>query len=182
MQPGPTIESRGTLRLRPVNAGDAERMLAWMLDPAVRSNVGVRAEPSLEATLSWIGRAGADDGTRAWAIEVDGRHVGNVILDQLDKLVRSVRLSIYIGEHNLRNRGIGVRTIDLALTDAFETRGLAKVWLTVVLDNVSAIRCYHRCGFRIEGILRQAFYVDGVIKDCLYMGITRTDFAAMRSA
>lgn len=179
--PAASLENGVALRLRAINVDDAERMYAWMRDPVIRNNVGLRSEPSLKATLAWIGRAETDQGMAAWAIEIGGRHVGNVILDQLDQLVRSVRLSVYIGDSDFRGRGVGGRAIDLALRDAFEQRALAKVWLSVVIDNVSAIRCYHRCGFRIEGIHRQDFYADGAIKDSLYMGVTRSDFAAVHS-
>ncbi|MEA2163911.1 MAG: hypothetical protein QOK37_2038 [Thermoanaerobaculia bacterium] len=171
-----------SVRLRPVALDDAERMFAWMCDPDVRRNVGVRAEPSLEATLSWIDRAEVDEGTLAWAIEASGRHVGNLVLDQLDPMVQSVRLSVYIGEKDLRSKGIAGKAITLALTDAFEQRGIQKVWLTVVIDNTSAIRCYHRCGFRIEGILRQTFFAGNAIKDAFYMGITRRDYDSMNPA
>jgi RimJ/RimL family protein N-acetyltransferase len=48
--------------------------------------------------------------------------------------------------------------------------------LTVYEYNERAIRCYEKSGFRHEGSMRQARYLDGKYYDELVMGILRAEF------
>jgi RimJ/RimL family protein N-acetyltransferase len=46
----------------------------------------------------------------------------------------------------------------------------------VLAHNQRAIRCYEKCGFKREGLLRQESFVDGVYHDVLLMGALRADY------
>jgi RimJ/RimL family protein N-acetyltransferase len=146
-------------------------MLEWMRDPDVRFNVGVNREPSMEATEEWLGRATSDPSFHARAIIVDGQHTGNVILDRIDRVAGTARLSIYIGRSGERHRGIGRKAIGLILRDAFQSLGLKKVWLTVRTDNEPAIRCYKAAGFGVDERLVGGFQAGAEKKDALHMSI-----------
>ena len=43
-------------------------------------------------------------------------------------------------------------------------------------ENHSAIESYTRVGFKVEGTLREAFYLDGRFVDALYMGLLQSEF------
>jgi RimJ/RimL family protein N-acetyltransferase len=153
----------------------ATAMHRWMCDPVVSTNVGLRSEPSLEKTLAWLERAASDDTTAARAIVLDGVHVGNVVLDQIDRYVSKGRLSIYVGEPAARGQGVGRLALSLVLDLAFGPLGLHKVWLTVHAQNLGAIAAYTAVGFAIEGTHRDEFLLDGARLDEIYMGILRSD-------
>jgi len=53
---------------------------------------------------------------------------------------------------------------------------LNKIWLTVHSENQSAIKCYERLGFQLEGTLRDEFKLRGRLVPALYMGLLRQDF------
>lgn len=164
------------IQLEPLTLDAAERMFRWISDPAVRLNMGVRAEPSLEFTRRWIRDSQADTSVRARGITVGGAHVGNVVLDRIDRLIGTARLSVYIGETDMRQRGIGTAGIRLAIRQGFAELPLQKIWLVVVMHNVAAVRAYSRVGFRIEGTLRREFWFGGELQDCHYMGLLREEF------
>jgi RimJ/RimL family protein N-acetyltransferase len=147
-----------------------------MADPEVSLNLGLRTEPSLEKTYNWLRRALEDQGTRAYAILLSDRHVGNLILDRIDDYLANARLSIYIGEREARGRGVGSKALQLGLAEAFERLSLHKVWLTVHTNNIRAIRTYLRAGFVMEGILRDEFRLNGQLVAAFYMGILRREF------
>jgi RimJ/RimL family protein N-acetyltransferase len=151
-------------------------MFQWMTDPEVSINIGLRTEPSLEKTHSWLRRALEDRGTRAYAILLDGRHVGNLIFDRIDDYLATARLSIYIGEREARGRGVGSKALRLGLTEAFERLSLNKVWLIVHVHNTRAIQTYLRAGFVMEGIVRDEFRLNGQLVPAFYMGILSADF------
>jgi RimJ/RimL family protein N-acetyltransferase len=101
-------------------------------------------------TRHWLERAIAEREVVARAIVLEGIHVGNVVLDQLDRCARSARLSIYIGEASARGRGVGQWAVREAVRLAFDALGLERVWLTVRHDNAAARRAYEHAGFAAE--------------------------------
>lgn len=162
----------GGVALAPLRPAHAPAIVRWLRDPAVSANLGLRSRPTLARTRAFIAAA-AGDTVCARAILVDGRHVGNVVLDHIDRQIGKARLHIYIGEAAARGRGVGRRAVALALALAFDQLGLYKVWLTVHAHNTAAIRAYQAVGFAIEGTHRGEFLLDGERVDELYMGALR---------
>nr|WP_267901880.1 GNAT family protein [Brevibacillus parabrevis] len=54
---------------------------------------------------------------------------------------------------------------------------LNRVQLDTWSGNTRAIRAYEKCGFVVEGRLRQNEYVNGQYYDTIMMGILREEFA-----
>jgi RimJ/RimL family protein N-acetyltransferase len=160
----------------------AEAMYQWMCDPVVRDNVGVRSEPSLARTRSWIEQATQDATVAPFAIELDGVHVGNVVLDRIDNHLATCRLSIYVGEPSARGKGVGRVAVALAVQHAFGMLGLNKVWLTVHVHNAPAIAAYVAAGFAMEGILRDEFVLRGKRCAAFYMSVLKEEHAAGNQA
>src|SRR5437867_12386987 len=98
---------RGDVKLVPVGAAHAANTFRWMQDRTLRRNVGLRNVPTLLTTRRWIARALRDAATCPFAILVAGEHVGNVVLDRIDRHLRTARLSIYIGSPAARGAGVG---------------------------------------------------------------------------
>ena len=159
-----------------LEAGHAPAIVAWLSDPVVSSNLGLRSTPTLEKTFAFIAAAASDETASALtarAILLGGRHVGNVVLDQIDRHVGKARLHIYVGDPAARGHGVGQRAVALAVALAFDELALHKVWLTVHAKNAAAIRAYERAGFRVEGTHRAEFLLDGERVDDLYMGVLK---------
>jgi RimJ/RimL family protein N-acetyltransferase len=165
------VKRRDDVRLGPLALEHAPRMLEWMKDRDVAVNLGLSREPSLAYTEEWIARALGDESVRAFAILVDGAHVGNVVLDQIDRRVGTARLSIYVGERAARGGGVGRTAVALAADEAFGPLALHKLWLTVHARNTAAINAYLDVGFSVEGVLRDEFLLDGERVAALRMGL-----------
>ena len=75
-------------------------------------------------------------------------------------------------------RGLGTEAIRLALAYGFEHLDLHRVSLTVLADNTHAIAAYIRCGFSVEGLLRQTLLRDGARHDDLSMAILKPQWEA----
>jgi RimJ/RimL family protein N-acetyltransferase len=78
----------------------------------------------------------------------------------------------------LRGQGLSREITRLVLSWAFTVLGLHRVELQVLADNSRAISCYLACGFRQEGIRRQAgLYPDGW-KDFILMAVLQPEYAS----
>jgi RimJ/RimL family protein N-acetyltransferase len=114
-----------------------------------------------------------------FAIEAeDGAHIGQMGLHGVDYENRRAVLGIGIGEKDYWGRGYGTDAIQALLGWAFDHLNLNRVGLHVYDFNQRAIRCYEKCGFRREGVVRQAWYVGGQYHDEVVMGILRDEFLA----
>ena len=91
---------------------------------------------------------------------------------------QAAELSIWIGQGH-RNGGAGTEALRLALRHAFGPMGLHKVYLRVLEYNARAIRTYEKCGFKIEGTLRDEMRVQGAWHNLIYMGALVHDFTPL---
>ncbi|MFE6738492.1 GNAT family N-acetyltransferase [Streptomyces tubercidicus] len=71
------------------------------------------------------------------------------------------------------DRGIGSEATRLLLDYAFERVRLHRVQLEVFDYNPRARRAYEKCGFEVEGRMREALYWDGARHDVLVMAALR---------
>ena len=73
------------------------------------------------------------------------------------------------------NRGYGQDSVKTLNEYLFEDLKAIKVELEVIVSNTRAIRCYKKCGFFEEKIIKNKCYVDGKYLDTIIMGILRNE-------
>ncbi len=105
------------------------------------------------------------------ADEPDGRYIGGIRLHATSWNDRHARLAIGIFDRRFWSQGYGSEAIRLILRYGFEDLGLHRIDLVVLAFNHRAIRCYEKCGFRHEGVLRDNALIDGVWHDDVLMAI-----------
>jgi RimJ/RimL family protein N-acetyltransferase len=69
-------------------------------------------------------------------------------------------------------RGIGAGLLSAGVAEAVR-RGLGRLELTVMADNLRALGLYLRAGFQVEGLRRRALIRDDAVVDEYYMGWLR---------
>ncbi len=85
-------------------------------------------------------------------------------------------VGIGITERELWGKGYGTDAMRVLLRYAFTEINLHRVSLTVYEYNPRAIRSYEKCGFRVEGRVRQRLNREGRRWDEIYMGILREEW------
>jgi RimJ/RimL family protein N-acetyltransferase len=95
---------------------------------------------------------------------------GNVEL-RLQLMRRKAELGISIHDKALWSQGLGTDAVRLVLRYAFKELALNRVELTTDEENARAIRCYDKCGFVREGLLRQHRLVDGRFGNTVVMSV-----------
>ena len=169
---------RVTLRsARPDDRAALERLRA---DPEIDHFMGVASSGA-----AWLWRQvylGDQSGALADLIVVGphGQPIGLVSLWDRPIPHEAAELSIWIGQGH-RDTGNGTEALRLALRHAFGDLQLHKVYLRVLEYNVRAVHTYQKCGFRVEGILRQEMKVKDRWHDLIYMGVLGEEFSAADS-
>lgn len=163
--------------LRAIEREDIPRFLRWLNDPEVTRYLTIFMPLSRGEEERWFEQQLGDRNRKVLAIETEsGEHIGNISLEDIDWKNRRATLGIVIGEKERWGQGYGTDAIRTLLRFAFEELNLNRVQLDVFDFNERARRCYRRCGFREEGILRQAHYTEGRYHDVVRMAILRSDW------
>jgi RimJ/RimL family protein N-acetyltransferase len=105
-----------------------------------------------------------------------GALVGFIDLANLNWLDRTAMIDnvVVFAEH--RGKGLGKEAILLLLDFAFNIIGFHNVHLYVHRFNEKAIGLYEHIGFRKQGLLREAAYLNGRRDDVVIMDIIREEY------
>ena len=103
-------------------------------------------------------------------------YIGQIDIMNINWVSRIGTLGIVIGDEDFHNKGIGTEAINLLLRYAFERANLNKIELDVHEFNSGGIRCYEKCGFIQEGVIRESMYRDGKYFNTIKMGILKREF------
>ncbi|UCH34925.1 MAG: GNAT family N-acetyltransferase [Armatimonadota bacterium] len=170
-----------TVLLRPITEEDLPDRVRWFNDPGVTEwLVREGGERTLEQEREWFARISSPECTQmVLAIEAAGHHIGATALHFSDDAPIAT-FGIVIGEKSRWGHGWGIAATREMLRIGFEERGLHRIQLEVWAGNPRAIRCYEKCGFRHEGMLRQAVLKRGALVDLVVMGLLREEWQALQ--
>ena len=165
--------------LRALEPSDLDRTWKWHNDQELYATL-VRPfrYVSRAAEEEWIRRKAAYSQTEiqlAICLKQGDQHIGNISLTDIDWVARHAGVGIFLGEAKYQSKGYGQQAMRLLLRHAFHDLGLHHVYLVVLDDNARAIRLYEKCGFVVEGRLRQHAYKRGQFRDLIFMGICAGD-------
>jgi len=170
------------VRLVPQRIEHVEVLTRWNADPEVRHWLHRSEDPPELLVRSevarWVAQGLSDPSEARFMIELPGgRPIGEIRLRDIHPCGRA-ELAILIGEKEHWGRGYGTDAIRALLRLAFAELALRRVTLITDADNARGIRCYERCGFRREGVLRAHRLRYGQPLDMWVMGVLREDFDA----
>ena len=169
------------LPLREVRPEDSPLFFSWINDRELVEQSAPFKPISLNEHERWFFGIQVDSSVRIFAIasETDGTTIGYCQLKKIDRRGGSAELQIRIGDRGSQGKGLGTSAVRRLLAHAFLELGLRKVYLHVFADNDRAYRTYIKCGFQVEGVLRDAVRIDGVLKDIREMAVLRKDYLAL---
>lgn len=174
------METNPKIRLRPFTRDDLPRLQVWKEDEELAAYLGLKLPGEEVDYYQRCEKLLGQRTSRIFAIEDErGQFIGEVELNQITWRRKQAELHICIGERRYWGKGYGTEAVRAILNLAFEDMGLESVYLRVYRHNRRAIRCYEKCGFKKEAVLRNRFHSQGSrAYDVLLMSISAADFAA----
>ena len=164
--PNPPLAD-AALVLEPLTQAHVPALLPLTADPGVVRFTRVPAGADPAFVQGWIARyeAGWEDGSRAgFAIRDGDALVGFAALVELDLDARQGEIG-YMVDPAVRGRGIATRTVALLTRWGFDTLGLERLELRIDPENAGSIRVAERSGYRLDGMLRNLHFKDGLRAD-----------------
>jgi RimJ/RimL family protein N-acetyltransferase len=99
--------------------------------------------------------------------------IGYVQIAGINVVHRSAELGIRIGVEKNRGLGYGKEALGLAVEFCWSHLNLNRLQLVVFKHNHRAIDAYRSAGFKKEGLLRKAAFIDGAWVDVVLMAALR---------
>lgn len=165
--------------LRRCEPHDYELILRWQNDSVVFRWMDYTRPFSL-ADIKESEERATQEG-HPFIIEVEGRPLGRIGLNNFRPRDRMASLYVFLGERELWGKGYGRDALMTILAYAFDTQNLRQVELWTLADNERAIRLYKGCGFVEDGRLRDRSWIEGSYIDHLVMSINEAEFARARA-
>ena len=165
-----------TVRIRPLEMRDTDNIVKWRNLDSVKKYLYSQGELKPEQHIAYYEHVVKAGKCKQFIICVENNEalqdVGTIFIKNIDYSSNNGEYGIFIGESSARGKGFAKIATDLILEYAFETIGLHRIYLTVMKDNVAAIKLYEKCGFSREGIMRDGYlrkdgYVDVVMMSVL---------------
>jgi RimJ/RimL family protein N-acetyltransferase len=163
------------VRLEPLTSAVREDYLATLQDPEVQRLTGSH-EGVDPGEVEWWLATRQDHHDRAdWAAVrlADGAFLGEAVINLLDADNASANYRILLGSAHM-NRGYGTEITRLVVDYALGA-GLHRLSLGVYDFNPRAQRVYEKCGFVLEGRMRDALRWGGQWHDELVMSVLASD-------
>lgn len=168
------------VRLREYRKEDIPQALKYFNDAEVKRNTmpGIPYLYTLEDEKKWYEANSASNDTYTFAIErlEDNKYIGGCGVNEIDWKNSKVVVGIAIGDREFWNKGYGSDAMQILIEFIFEQMNINKIKLNVYSFNQRAIRCYEKCGFKREGVLREELYRDGRYYDEIAMGLLKRDW------
>jgi len=167
----PHLLQDGILGLRAPEPSDADAYLAFRNDLGAAGDlIGfVRGVPA-HKVREWI--AGIENRATITLTAVllsEQRPVGYVNVYDLEPVSGTCEMGLAVFAAEDRGKGYGRRIIGLTLDYLRGWLNIRKVSMTVLADNKPAIALYEKCGFAVEGTLKDHYYIDGAYRSALVM-------------
>lgn len=171
-----------SVRLRPLRLDDIGRVLAWRNQPEVARYMYTDHRISEAEHARWFAAALGDEARRYWIIELDDEPVGLAGLTEISTTQRRAYCASYLTLEAHRGRGLGTAAERRLMDHAFLDLGLDKLCTEVLATNSPGVKLHERCGFTIDGVLREHVLKGGDRIDVVTMSLLRDEWAAGRGA
>lgn len=163
------------MQIRGLHKEDLPTRVQWMNNPKVYSSMHFELPVLLDKTINWFER-NKNNTTRSDVVFCLGeRIVAFGGLTSITTDTKKAELYIFVDPQS-QQLGLGTKAVQLLCDWGFSRLKLRKIYLYTNEDNVAAIRVYERCGFFLEGRLRNEYINErGELKDRLYYGLLKSD-------
>jgi len=165
------------ITLRPVRAADLDVLYGHHIEIANRGDyfpVGVMGEPTFQKRFQENGFWDRDEGM---LVILDGSEsiVGHIEFFRAVPYWDAYELSYQLYDEAVAGRGYTTEAVQLVVDYLFDTKPRHRIHLVVLPDNGASRRIAEKCGFTLEGTIREPFYHRGHNVDVLMYSLLRTD-------
>ena len=157
-----------------------DRLMNWRMSSRVTEFLLTDPKLTSVKQRQWYEEIRNDVTIEIWIVRVDGQDVGYFDLKDINFANKSADPGMYICEDKYLGKGLG-RYIMFNIHDyAFGILKLNKLYGPVMSGNYPALVSYMKCGWKIDGIMRDHVRKHGRYQDLIMISILSRDWYKRR--
>lgn len=165
--------------LRALELEDYKTSILWRNDDEISTMLsGQKFFVSEEIEKRWVTDAVYNEkNVRLAVCTIDeNKYIGNVYLTDLNMVNRSANSHVLIGDKDYWRYGYGSEALRLLLYYAFNELGLNRIQAGIIDTNIASLKMHEKCGYKVEGVKRQAIFKRGRFHDQTILSILREEY------
>lgn len=155
----------GKLELRKLidSNDDYKKLEKWYQEEEIYSHFEQRKLNYKEIKEKYYPRTLKEAKIPVYVIEYDKIPIGIIqyqLINSENKKLYNINynkcfeIDIFIGELNMQGQGIGEKAINLLSDYLFKEKKAESLVMCPLKDNIPAIKCYEKCGFKINNLFK----------------------------
>jgi len=163
--------------LRPFEETDCRQMQIWINDEDIRRNLLAFRPMSARDEREWMEKMQKMENAIPLAIcTLDGELIGSTGIFKINWQHRYASTGTLIGDPERRNKGFGTDAKMHVLNYAFNVLNLHRMVTEAFEFNEPSLHYNLKCGYKVEGRLRQHYFKEGRYVDAVQLGVLREDW------
>lgn len=162
------------IAFRYIKESDTDMVLSWRNSTHVRKYFLHKLEITREEHLNWLKtKVGTGKVVQFIVCDVlnENTPFASVYFRDVDRENKTAEYGVFIGKMEYIGKGYGQEIARLMVSYGFGNMGLRRITLRVYTDNIRAIHCYEKVGFKICGTMLNDDSADG--RDVCFMEINK---------
>ena len=162
--------------LRAFEPDDYKTTIKWRKDDEIWDMLGGTKYFVSEAfEKQWIENTifNSKDVKLAVCLVENDKHIGNVYMTNINEINRSCVSHVLIGEKEYWGHGYAREALLLAIDYMFNERNIHRIQANVLVSNVASLNMHEKCGYKLEGTLREAVYKNGKYQDQYVLALVK---------
>lgn len=168
-----------SMYLRPVVLKDASIIRKWHNDPElmILARAGEKETMlKLEKEDIKTARKSSNQAYHIILTKSGNMPIGFLRFNFIDKSSGNVWLRMMIGEKQSQGKGYAREALHHYLKWMFGTLGIHRITIECYSTNLRAIKFFKKTGFKKEGILREAVFINEKYRDIISLGLLKKEF------
>ena len=151
--------------------------LSWLNDPEVTKYNHWGLFPYTSLTRDqYIQELKKSNKAIVWACLVEGIHIGNFTLQNINYIYRSAEFAVVMGEKEYWNKGYCTEAAKLLFAHGFNRLNLHRIWTGTAATNIGMRKVAEKLGMINEGIFIDAMFLNGEYVNIYEFGITEKEW------
>jgi ribosomal-protein-serine acetyltransferase len=105
--------------------------------------------------------------------------IGGIGMHDWDHLLKKAQLGYWIREE-YEGKGIMNKCLVRFIDFLFEKPGLNKIEIHFMPSNTRSAKVAERLGFKVEGVIRQSYFMNGRLDDLVITGLLKTEWKSQQ--
>jgi len=168
----------GKINLRVVRESDLETLFDFVSDIENRGHffpIYLTSEAKFRQEFEETGFWERDKG-QLLIVDEEDMILGSIVFIRSIPYFDALEIGYIVFDQASRNQGIMTEALSLFARFLFETKKVNRLHLTVIVGNAASKRVAEKCGFKFEGVARQAIFHRGKNLDLEWYALLREEF------